>query len=46
MRTKLFVGFIIFAAVMVGVIWFLQTVFMSGLYKNVRLNETSRCADI
>ena len=46
MRSKLFVGFIIFAAAMIGVMWLFQTVFMEDLYKNVRLNETSKCADI
>ncbi len=46
MRTKLFIGFIIFAAVMIGMIWLLQTAFMEDLYKNVRLRETSRCADV
>lgn len=46
MRSKLFVGFIIFAAAMIGMMWLFQTVFMEDLYKNVRLRETTRCADV
>jgi len=46
MRSKLFIGFIIFAAAMIGMMWLFQTVFMEDLYKNVRLRETSRCADV
>lgn len=44
MRAKIFIAFLIFSAAVIGVMWLMQTVFMESLYRNVRLNETYKCA--
>lgn len=44
MRVKIFIAFLIFSAMVIGVMWLLQSTFMESLYRNVRLKETYKCA--
>ena len=43
-RTHIFASFLVFTAVVIGVLWLFQSVFMEDLYKSVRFRETAKCA--
>lgn len=45
MRARIFISFIGFLAIVLGILWVSQTFFMDDLYKSVRLSELDRCAD-
>ncbi len=44
MKSRIFVSFILFSAVVLAVMWLSQTVFMESLYKRVRIHETEQCS--
>ena len=44
-RSKVFRVFLLFAVLMLAVLWLLQTVFLDNFYRSIRLNRLYKAAD-
>ncbi len=46
MRTRIFLSFVLFSAVVLGLLWIFYSFFISELYRDVRTYETEKFADV
>ncbi len=44
MKGKLLLGFLLFGAMVIAVLWFFQTVLLSDVYRSLKLRDLNKCA--